>query len=377
MLPINKLFIFSVFIFVCSIVQNSFAESVTLVQTKDKLKRIDQQIIQLKQSLSHTQDKRGILNQELASTEKQLGACIQKIDTIQHDITLKQQNIAALQHRVTTLSSELTQQQGLLAQHVKARYKMGEYRPVIIALNQNDLYKVNQLLTFYQYLVQSRQAVIATIIQMQKTLAIDQETLEREIKEQQVLQGQLQDQHQNFEQSKNYHQVVIKSLNQEIQSQQRILSDYQQDKANLSRLLRTLAEQSVRVAQSPQPSQPFMKMRHKLPLPVAVSRNAMQGTNQGITFSGNEGLPVKAVYPGRVVFSDWLKGYGLLLIIDHGQGFMTLYAHNQALFKLKGSQVAQGEQIATIGHSGGIKQNGLYFEVRQRGKAVPPREWLV
>ena len=166
MLPINKLFIFSVFIFVCSIVQNSFAESVTLVQTKDKLKRIDQQIIQLKQSLSHTQDKRGILNQELASTEKQLGACIQKIDTIQHDITLKQQNIAALQHRVTTLSSELTQQQGLLAQHVKARYKMGEYRPVIIALNQNDLYKVNQLLTFYQYLVQSRQAVIATIIQM-------------------------------------------------------------------------------------------------------------------------------------------------------------------------------------------------------------------
>lgn len=98
--------------------------------------------------------------------------------------------------------------------------------------------------------------------------------------------------------------------------------------------------------------------------------------NQGVTFFADEGTAVTAVYPGKVVFSDWLKGYGLLLIIDHGQGVMTLYAHNQSLFKSKGQTVFQNEQVASVGHSGGIKQNGLYFEIRLRGKAVPPLSWL-
>lgn len=361
------------FVIVCCFSQNGFSESTTMVQTKNKLKQLDEQINQLKQGLSHTQNKRGTLDQELANTEKQIGVCIQKINTIKHDITVKQQNIVALQQRITTLSRDLAKQQDLLAQHVRARYKMGEYRPIIIALNQNDLYKVNRLITFYQYLVRSRQDIIATIIQMQKSLALNQEKLKQEIKGQQELQEQLHIQQQNFEQSKNHYQLVIKSLNKEIKSQQRTLSDYEQDKGNLSRIVRTLAQKSQRAVQ---PARPFITMRHKLPLPVKVSRDAIQHTNQGVTFLGYEGAPVAAVYPGRVVFSDWLKGYGLLLIIDHGQGFMTLYAHNQALFKQKGTQVAQGEQIATIGHSGGLKENGLYFEVRERGKAVPPLEWL-
>ena len=93
-------------------------------------------------------------------------------------------------------------------------------------------------------------------------------------------------------------------------------------------------------------------------------------------FYAAEGAAVTAVYPGKVVFSDWLKGYGLLLIIDHGRGFMTLYAHNQSLFKQKGDSVNQGEQFATVGHSGGLKQNGLYLEIRQRGQAISPLAWL-
>ena len=351
----------------------SFASSGTITDAQNKLKQLNQQITQLGQTLSHTQDKRGVLNQELGNTEKQLSACVQKINTIQHDITLKQRNIAALEQRVNVLSRELATHQELLAQHVKARYKMGEYRPLIIALNQNDLYKVNRLVTFYQYLVRSRQTVIETIIATKKKLAADQFALQSEIKAQQKLQAQLHEQQQDFEQSKNYHQVVIKSLNQAIQSQQHQLSEFQQDKANLSRLLQTLARENAEITH---PKQPFTFMRHKLPFPVKVSRGSIQRDRQGVTFIASEGTRVQAVYPGRVVFSDWLKGYGLLLIIDHGQGFMTLYAHNQALFKSKGAQVAQGEQIATIGHSGGLKQNGLYFEVRQRGRAVSPMEWL-
>jgi septal ring factor EnvC (AmiA/AmiB activator) len=93
-------------------------------------------------------------------------------------------------------------------------------------------------------------------------------------------------------------------------------------------------------------------------------------------FLAQEGAPVTAVLPGKVVFSDWLNGYGLLLIIDHGQGMMSLYAHNESLFKSKGTLVKPGEQIATVGHTGGIRENGLYFELRSRGKVIPPRQWL-
>jgi septal ring factor EnvC (AmiA/AmiB activator) len=117
-------------------------------------------------------------------------------------------------------------------------------------------------------------------------------------------------------------------------------------------------------------------MRRKLPRPVQNNSNSFEKMNQGLMFFANEGEPVSSVYPGKVVFSDWLRGYGLLLIIDHGNGFMTLYAHNQSLYKHKGDTVHQGESIASVGHSGGILKNGLYFEVRQRGKAVPPLEWL-
>jgi septal ring factor EnvC (AmiA/AmiB activator) len=102
----------------------------------------------------------------------------------------------------------------------------------------------------------------------------------------------------------------------------------------------------------------------------------MQKMNQGVTFFADEGAEVTAVYPGKVVFSDWLRGYGLLLIVDHGNGFMTLYAHNQSLFKNKGQWVSQNEHIANVGHSGGIKQNGLYFEIRLQGKAISPLGWI-
>src|SRR3990167_9308845 len=108
MLPMNKLpFLFGVLIVVCGFSQHSFSEIATMVQAKDRLKRLDEQISQLKHVLSHTQDKRGILNQELANTEKQIGDCIQKINTIEHDITIKQQNIVVLQKRITNLSHDL------------------------------------------------------------------------------------------------------------------------------------------------------------------------------------------------------------------------------------------------------------------------------
>lgn len=349
----------------------SWAENSSLVQTKSKLKQLDTQIHQLKQTLTSAQDRRGILNKELAGTEKQIGEGIRSLRFIQVDMSSKQQKIQSLQQNVNELNKQLKTQQELLAEHLRTRYKIGEYQPLKWLLNQDDPYAISRLLTFHQYLVRSRQTIIDQIDSTKKNLTLNQDKLKNELHAQQQLQQQLNKHQQELERNRRYHTAVLQSIDNEIQTKELTLSEFERNKENLSRLLKTLALESIS-----QRKQAFPKMRRKLPRPVQVERQALQKMNQGVTFFAGEGTPVTAVYPGKVVFSDWLKGYGLLLIIDHGQGFMTLYAHNQSLFKQKGVAVLQGEQIAAVGHSGGLKQNGLYFEVRHRGKAIPPLDWL-
>ncbi len=342
-----------------------------VAQTQSKLKQLDTKITNLRQTLASAHDKRGVLNKELSGTEKQIGVCVQKLRTIQGDMSSKERKIRELQASVVTLNQQLLTQQQLLASHVRARYQMGEYQPLKWLLNQDNPYKVSRILTYYQYMIKSRQQLIDEIDETRKKINENKDKLHKELAKNQHLREQLTQHQQQLQQSKSYHTTLIQSLNHEIQTNQLTLRDFQKDKDNLSRLLKSLTQQSV-----VQSSKPFAQMRRKLPLPIQTEQRSLQKMNQGVTFFADEGTVVTAVYPGKVVFSDWLKGYGLLLIIDHGQGFMTLYAHNQSLFKHKGQMVHQREQIASVGHSGGIKQNGLYFEIRLRGKAVSPLDWL-
>jgi septal ring factor EnvC (AmiA/AmiB activator) len=352
-----------------------------VVQTKNKLKQLDVQITKLQTLLSFAQDKRGVLHKELSGTEKQIGEGVLKLYTIQNDITHKEHKITALQNQVNQLSQQLRTQQGLLANHVRARYHMSEYQPLKWLINQDDPNQVSRILTYYQYIIKSRQQLIDQIDKTRNTLSESKEKLRIQLAGTTQLKQELTLHQQALQQNKNYHTALIDSLNHEIQDQQKILQEARKNKANLAQLLKSLSQQSrISPNQSFHPTatehQSFAQMRKKLPLPVQTQSKSFSKMHQGVTFFADEGAVVTAVHPGKIVFSDWLKGYGLLLIIDHGQGFMTLYAHNQSLFKSKGQIVTQNEQIASVGHSGGIKQNGLYFEIRQKGKAIPPLDWL-
>ncbi len=350
-----------------------YAESTSaVVQTKNKLKQLDAQINSLQQTLNSAHDKQGVLNKELSETEKQIGEGVRKLHSIQDDIKNKENKITELQKQVNQLNQQLITQQQLLANHVRARYQMGEYQPLKLLLNQDEPNKVSRILTYYQYIVKSRQHLIDKIDKTRVSLSESKEKLRTELTANKQLKTELTQHQQQLQQNKSYHTTLIQSLNHEIQDKQNTLREVRKNKENLALLLKSLATQ-----QSITPmSKPFSEMRKKLPLPVQSQGRSLRKMNQGVTFFAEEGAVVTAVYPGKVVFSDWLKGYGLLLIIDHGQGFMTLYAHNQSLFKSKGQYVRQNEQIASVGHSGGIKQNGLYFEIRLKGKAIPPLNWL-
>ncbi|MGL6029679.1 MAG: murein hydrolase activator EnvC family protein [Legionella sp.] len=347
------------------------APTAALTQTQSKIKQLDAKIKNLQQNLASANDKKGLLAKELVHTEKKIGEGVNKLRSIQYDMNSKEQKISQLQNKVNELNQQLATQQQLLAKHVRARYQMGEYQPIKWLLNQDKPYEIGRIFTYYQYMLKSRQELISHISDTQKSINDSKQLLHSELATTKQLKQQLASQQQQLEQHKNYHTALIKTVNNDIASKQHSLQDFERDKNNLGKLLKSLSQVSV-----VQPSRPFNQMRKKLPFPIANARRSMQRMNQGVTFFADEGVTVNAIYPGKVVFSDWLKGYGLLLIIDHGQGFMSLYAHNQSLFKRKGQAVAQNEQIASVGHSGGIAQNGLYFEIRLRGKAVSPLDWL-
>lgn len=341
-------------------------------QTQTKLNELNGKIDLLKRTLASANDRRGALNKELSGTEKKIGEGVQKLHLIELTMQTKEQKITQLQNKATELNRLLVIQQQLLANHVRAHYEMGEYQPLKWLLDQETPYQINRLLTYYQYIIQSRKDLIIQIAKTRKTIKVNQNTLHSELAQNINLQKQLLENQQKLTQDKSYHTALINSLNSEIEDKEHALHEFEKDKTNLSRLLLNLAQNS-----SAKSTLSFAAMRKKLQRPVQTNGAHPVHMNQGLTFFADEGTKVTAVFPGKVVFSDWLRGYGLLLIIDHGQGFMTLYAHNQSLFKQKGQTVQQNEQIARVGHSGGIKQNGLYFEIRLRGKAISPQEWLI
>ncbi|WP_133127919.1 murein hydrolase activator EnvC family protein [Legionella nagasakiensis] len=349
----------------------SHSKNSEITHTKNQLKALDNKINTLKQGLNHAHDKQTALSQELSRIDKSIGLGVKNLQMIQRAMDNKQQAIQTLQKEIKQLSDQRHDQQQLLAEHIRTRYRMGVYQPLKWLLNQEDPHLVSRLLTFYQYIIKSREETISNIQQTQKQLTLHHDKLNEEIASQKRLQQQLTLNQQKLSQEKQYQTKLIHSLQQNIHNKQQTLQEYQMNKENLTRLLNSLAQENTI-----QSHVPFSNLRHKLPKPINTANKSLQKINQGILFFAPEGTPVTAVYPGKILFSDWLRGYGLLLIIDHGQGFMTLYAHNQSLFKQKGERVRQGEQIAAAGHSGGLVQNGLYFEVRQRGKAIPPLEWL-
>jgi septal ring factor EnvC (AmiA/AmiB activator) len=177
-------------------------------------------------------------------------------------------------------------------------------------------------------------------------------------------------------------QEIMTALNADIRDKGKQLSGMQQDEKGLQELLERLRRELAERPVDPVTRKPFRALKGKMRWPSDGSLAARFGADKGsglswdgVLISAREGSEVRAVYHGRVVFADWLRGFGLLLIIDHGNGYMTLYGHNQALFKETGEWVEADEPVALIGSSGGRLKAGLYFEVRHKGRPVNPKAW--
>ncbi|MDR2878122.1 MAG: peptidoglycan DD-metalloendopeptidase family protein [Chromatiales bacterium] len=356
---------------------------------QDEAKRLEEtrrEIKRLTGELSGVRDQQSRLREELKASEKQIGAVSITLKQLAGKQRMKAGELSSLLERRRAAESMLTRQRDALERQIVAAYMMGHEGRMQIIFNQQDPATLGRMLHYYDYFNRARmeqmeliRASLAEIDVLQSGIATEQTELDR-------LSAERAGQIEVLDASRQTRQETLAKLDTEIKSREQKIASLKQDERSLSDLVSKLREALRDMPVDLPDGVPFAKLKGKLPWPVKGKLAARYGSSRGetekltwrgIVIDANEGDDVHAVYNGRVVFADWMRGFGMLVIIDHGGGYMSLYGHNQSLYKAVGDAVRKGETIATVGNSGGSNKPGLYFELRYNGVPDNPSPWLV
>ena len=359
-------------------------QSVSQVEIEARLKALEKEISNYKETLDSTQGQKSEIEATLERNEQGINKLINEIDTIEKELDTTNDKVSSLTEKQKELLTVKSEQQYYIEQQVRAAYEIGSQEYLKVLLNQEDPNEIARMLTYYDYFNQARSRQIESY----NLTLLDLDRVTQELAEETVvLESQrraLGAQQKSLTSVQKEKQMTLKALISQISTTGSALLKLEQDRGRLEQLLDKL-EESLANLDAPRSAQPFAGMQGKLLLPVAgrISHRFGNQRNQGklrwhgIFINAAEGESVYAVHYGRVVFSDWLRGFGLLMIISHGEGYMSLYGHNQALFRETGDWVSAGEVIAAVGDSGGQDKTGLYFEIRIDGKPNNPQNWCV
>jgi septal ring factor EnvC (AmiA/AmiB activator) len=363
--------------------------------TRQQLDQIKNEIGKLQQALQQFKDERSKLRNDLQKSEIDIGATQKKIQQIQQQLLQQQQELQKLQQRRQSLQQSKSEQQQHIARQVQAAYELGQQNKLKALLNQEDPAKISRAMAYYDYFNRARAEQIDAYIELIGKLDLLQPQIEQKSEDLRAAKTELDAQRKELMGAREGRARTLAQLNSTIQGKDEQLRQRARDRDALEQVLRKIerdalareTKQRDTIARAQlQPvlgGQPFRELRGQLPWPVAGKpinqfgglREGSDMRWQGINISAREGEPVHAIHNGRVVFADWLRGSGLLIIVDHGDGYLSLYAHNQTLLKAPGDAVKAGDAIATVGNSGGEQQAGLYFEIRHKGVPSDPADW--
>jgi murein hydrolase activator len=363
--------------------------------TRDQLDQIKDEMNKLQQTLQQFKDERSKLRGDLQKSETDISSTQKKIQRIQQQLQEQQQELQKLQQQRQGLQQSKTEQQQQIGQQVRAAYELGQQNKLKALLNQEDPAKIGRAMAYYDYFNRARAEQIDAYIELIGKLDLLQPQIEQKAEELRTAKAELDSQHQELLGARKERAHTLAQLNSTIQSKDEQLRQRARDRAALENVLRKIerdardreAKQRNAIARSQlEPilsGQPFRELRGQLPWPTSgklvnqfgARREGSDMRWQGINIDAREGEPVHTIHNGRVVFGDWLRGSGLLIIVDHGDGYLSLYAHNQTLLKSVGDIVKAGDSIATVGNSGGEQHAGLYFEIRHKGTPTDPADW--
>ncbi|MBA1241292.1 murein hydrolase activator EnvC family protein [Pseudomonas japonica] len=396
-------------------------------QTQQQIEATRQDINELKKVLGQLQQERADVQKDLRGTETQMGTLQKQVDALQEQLKKTETELQRLETEKKKLQSSRTEQQKLIGIQARAAYQSGRQEYLKLLLNQQNPEKFARTLTYYDYLSKARLDQLKAFNETLRQLADVEKNIQMQQAQLLVQQGTLDEQRSQLEQVRKERQVALAKLNDDYQARDQKLQRRQQDQADLQKVLATIEETLARQAREaeearrkallaqqeeerrqreaaaasntpppPRKAAPevrvstgetfggaFGSARGKLPWPVDGRLLARFGDTRGdertrwdgVMIGAAAGTAVRAVHGGRVVFADWLRGAGLLVILDHGDGYLSLYGHNQTLLKSAGDVVKAGEAISTVGTSGGQDTPALYFAIRQQGRATDPAQW--
>jgi septal ring factor EnvC (AmiA/AmiB activator) len=347
-----------------------------------ELLQLRERIANLRGELNKVRTRYDGLREELRGVEQAVSRISDELRGLDDRLAEQSRRLGALQKRRQDLEGSIAQQRRYLEQQIRAAYAMGRQEYLKILLNQEDPATLGRALTYYDYLNRARSERITALLDTVRQL----EGVRRDIEAETTRLGQLREQQRlrkvELERNQEARGELLAQMEQELNSKDRRLKGLLNDEKELESLILALAQALEDIPAEPGNHRPFAQMRGKLPWPARGRIVERFGSTrlgslqwQGVVIGAKEGLPVRAVSHGRVAFADWMRGYGYLLIIDHGGGYMSLYGHNQSLHKDVGDWVSAGDTIATIGSSGGNDRSGLYFEIRRDGKPQNPSRW--
>ena len=398
---------------------------------QDNLKDVYQKIESLKKELDASQDAHKDATDALKASETAISQAQKKLHEINQAHQQKRQALEKLNQQSMGVNAQLVEQQKRLGQQLNQQYRQGHPSYTQLMLEHQDPNTLARELKYYSYIAKARGQLIADMQgNLKKIQSLNQETTST-LEQVAALKAKQEEEKRALEQQKMEKARVVKSLSQQIAAQRNQINKLKRDEKSLLQLVERIAKQEAsrqeaakkealkkkRVAKSEtngkkqqsSPSQQnsastdkptvvaknenlpdsevsglkFANLKGKLRLPVrgeVANRFGSSRADTGIHWKGlfirsAEGSEVKSVADGRVVFADWMRGFGNLIIVDHGSGYMSLYGNNQALIKNVGEHVSSGETIAAVGNSGGNETNGLYYELRRNSVPFDPLSW--
>jgi septal ring factor EnvC (AmiA/AmiB activator) len=359
---------------------------------KAEMAKLQKEIEALQKELQQVQGTRSSLQKELQKSEEEINKLQQKANEINKELKQQNNELNQLKTERSQLEQAKKKQQTQIAEQMRAAHKLGEQSEVKVLLNQDSPDQLSRTMKYHSYFMEAHASKMQ---EFQETIArIDALTpeIEKKTLELGAKQAQLDEQRKQLKSRQDERQKALAKVNNQFKDKNQQLNQANEDRRRLQALLERVTQ---RVATSgainspayvplPAGGEKFSQRKGRLPWPTQGSlihrfgspRITGQITWNGAYIAAPMGNQVIAVHHGRVVFADYFGGHGLLVIVDHGEGYLSLYAHNQSLLKKAGEPVRAGEAIANVGNSGGQASTGLYFEIRHQGHPIDPGGWL-
>jgi septal ring factor EnvC (AmiA/AmiB activator) len=345
------------------------------------LKEVKSEIERVTRQVSEEQVERDRLTHDLRTAELSVGKARLSLGDIRRERAERAARRAALATEKHARESELAANRDALAGQMRAAYQIGRQEPLKLLLNQRDPEVAGRMFAYYSYFGHARAGQIKLMETDVQRIGELQAQLEAEDVKLAELEKQQRTQLGALEEARTQRTHVLADLEARSRTRAQNLERLRSQQAGLEKLVRELRAAMERFPV--EGNDAFAHLRGKLAWPVSGHIVARFGDARaggvrwdGLVVATERGTPVKAVFQGRVIYADWLPGLGLLAIVDHGDGYLSLYGHNDRLYKAAGEHVAAGDTIAAAGDSGGSSRPELYFEIRKAGKPVDPRPWF-